>query len=1162
MQPEFIHLRVHSDFSIVDGIIKHKNLFSKLLEYNMPAVGITDECNLYGVIKFYKGALSNGIKPIIGCDFKIINDGKATRLTLLAETQEGFHNLVLLISKGYLEADRDNGIPMIKKEWLTKESLMGMIGLSGGLESEAGQLIQLNKLEQAEQSLKEYNTLFSKDSFFIELQRIGKEYEERYIKAALKIAVDNDIPVVATNNVRFMHEEDYDTHEIRVGIYDGYTLADESRKSKYSAGQYLRNTEEMVELFKDIPSALSNTVAIAKRCNVTFKLGVPVLPKFEIPEGLTEEEYFTQLSFEGLEKRLQFIFKTQKVDQEQTRKKYEERLQIEIDVICQMGFPGYFLIVADFIQWSKDNDIPVGPGRGSGAGSLVAYALSITDIDPMPYDLLFERFLNPERVSMPDFDIDFCMDGRDRVIEYVADKYGSNSVSQIITYGTMAAKAVVRDVGRVLGHPYGFVDKIAKLIPNELGIKLSDACADGTPLRDFANEDDAVETMLEIALKLEGMTKNVGKHAAGVVISPTTVTDFCPIYCEDGSTQLVTQYDKYDVEEAGLVKFDFLGLRNLTIINNAVKIINTKRSKEGKPDVTIDAIPMDDRASFELLKRAETTGIFQLESSGMKELIKRLQPDCFEDIIALVALYRPGPLGSGMVDDFVNCKHGRQEVKYPHPKLEHVLKHTYGSILYQEQVMQIAQVLANYSLGGADILRRAMGKKNPVEMAKQREIFEQGAADNGLEKELAASIFDLMEEFAKYGFNKSHSAAYALVAYQTAWLKAHYPSEFMAALLSSDMDNTDKMVNFILESKTMGVKIAMPHVNQSEYYFTVNDKDEVVYGLGAVKGIGSGVITMISQERQQNGLYKNIFDFCKRIDLGKANKRVLEALTYCGAFDGLTEHRAQTIATLENAIRAAEQHQSALDTGQHDLFGFGVEDAPDEEEHAEQYVDCKKWTFRENLGYEKQVLGLSLSGHLIDEVKYWLEQLKLPKLAQLQPTHRKSQVKFAGVISAMVQRKTKKGSLISILTIDDGTDRMEMMVFTELYDKIKETIKVDDIVMIEGEIGIDSYTDRLRISANNIIPFNQAVTNKIHSFDLNVNINEANSQDIETLLNIIGQNSSANLDEDINMKTVNITCESEKFGIKFKKHFQISDIISIQEKLKEISSISNSEIHI
>ncbi len=1159
MPIEFIHLRVHTDFSIIDGIIKHKNLFSKLQEYNMPAVGITDECNLYGVIKFYKGALSNGIKPIIGCDFKIVNDEKSHRLTLLAETQEGFHNLVLLISKGYLEADRDNGIPLIKKEWLTKDSLAGLIGLSGALEGEAGQLIQLNKLDQAEKSILEYKNIFSDDAFFIELQRIGKEYEERYIKAALKIAVNHDLPVVATNNVRFMQEDDYDTHEIRVGIYDGYTLVDENRKSKYTAGQCLRSAEEMLELFKDIPSALSNSVVIAKRCNVTFKLGIPVLPKFEIPEGLTEEQYFSQLSFAGLEKRLQFIFNTQNVDQEKTRKTYEERLQIEINVICQMGFPGYFLIVADFIQWSKDNDIPVGPGRGSGAGSLVAYALSITDIDPMPYDLLFERFLNPERVSMPDFDIDFCMDGRDRVIEYVADKYGSSSVSQIITYGTMAAKAVVRDVGRVLGHPYGFVDKIAKLIPNELGIKLSDACAENTPLRDFANEDEAVESMLEIALKLEGMTKNVGKHAAGVVISPTTVTDFCPIYCEDGSTQLVTQYDKYDVEEAGLVKFDFLGLRNLTIINNAIKIINTRLSKEGKPDIAIDAIPMDDKASFELLKRAETTGIFQLESSGMKQLIKRLQPDCFEDIIALVALYRPGPLGSGMVDDFVNCKHGRQAVKYPHPKLEPVLKHTYGSILYQEQVMQIAQVLANYSLGSADILRRAMGKKNPVEMAKQRDIFEKGAAKNGLEKELAASIFDLMEEFAKYGFNKSHSAAYALVAYQTAWLKAHYPAEFMAALLSSDMDNTDKVVNFILECRVMGIVVANPHVNHSEYYFTVNDKNEVVYGLGAVKGIGEGVINMISQERK-NGSFKDLFDFCKRIDLSKANKRVLEALTYCGAFDGLTEHRAQTLATLENAIRAAEQLQNSMATGQDDLFGFSDVSENSSDEYSHQYADCKQWTFREILGYEKQVLGLSLSGHLIDEVKYWLDLLKLPKLAQLQPTHRKSEVKLAGVVNAMVQRKTKKGSLISILTIDDGTDRMEMMVFTELYDKIKDVIEVDDIVMIEGEIGIDSYTDRLRISANNITPFNQAVTKRIQSLDLNLNMSETNIDHIQTLINLINQQSSAQTNPDANPKTVNITCNSEKFGIKFKQHFHLADIISIHEILKEIPSISTGDV--
>ena len=1113
MSVDFIHLRLHSEFSLVDGTVRHKFLLPALEEKEMPAIAITDECNMFGTIKQYKSFLSAGIKPIFGVDLLISSEEESWRLTLLAETKEGYQNLVDLISKGYLEAPRVNGIPIIPKSWLNQNNLTGVIGLSGAQEGEVGGLLSAGHPNQAREILLSYKQLFSENSFFIELQRVGKEGESFYIEQAIKLASENSIPVVATNDVRFMEAEDYDVHEIRVGIHDSYTLLDESRKSKYTPNQYLKSAKEMLSLFSDIPSATQNTVEIAKRCNIDFELGKAVLPQFDIPEGMTEGEYFAKVSFEGLEQRFDFILANiNETEHEATKISYKERLQIEIDVICEMGFPGYFLIVADFIEWSKNNDIPVGPGRGSGAGSLVAYALKITDIDPLPYGLLFERFLNPERVSMPDFDIDFCINGRDRVVDYVAEKYGRNSVSQIITYGTMAAKAVVRDVGRVLGQAYGFVDRIAKLIPNDLGIKLSEACAEGTPLAELAAEDETVEGLLKIALKLEGTTRSVGKHAAGVVISPSLVSDFSPVYCEEGTQQLVTQFDKYDVEEAGLVKFDFLGLRNLTIIDSTLKIINKSRAVNNETLIDITKIPLKDTQTFDLLKRAETTGIFQLESRGMKELIAKLQPDCFEEIIALVALYRPGPLGSGMVDDFVNRKHGRQQVSYPHPKLETVLKETYGTILYQEQVMQIAQILAGYSLGGADILRRAMGKKDPAEMATQRSIFEEGCAKNNIEATLATSIFDLMEEFAKYGFNKSHSAAYALISYQTAWLKAHYPAEFMAALLSSDMDKTDKVVNFVMECKRMGLSLSLPHVNESQYDFTVNEKGEVIYGLGAIKGAGEAAMQMIVDDRNKNGNYQNIFDFCKRIDLKKSNKRTLEALLYAGALDNLTPHRAQTLATLPSAVKASEQMEVIATSGQNDLFGFEL-GAKNQEEVSISFIDAEPWGLKETLQKEKAVLGHCLSGHIIDEVKHWLPQINVCPLASIEPSHRKTATRMAGVVTSWEQRKTKRGSMIGVLGIDDGTDQIEVVLFNEVLEAVKDNIIVDETVVVEGEVSIDSFTERLRITAQSVMPIEKALDDLIRGIKLNLKFDAMDQKSIGALVACLSGDDEGDLKE-------------------------------------------------
>ncbi|EKG55090.1 DNA polymerase III, alpha subunit, partial [Vibrio cholerae HC-52A1] len=755
---------------MVDGLSKVPPLVKKVAAMGMPAMALTDFTNLCGLVKFYSTAHNCGVKPIIGADFTLQSEefgDELTKLTLLAKNNVGYKNLTLLISKAYLRGHVQHQ-PVIDKAWLV-EHAEGLIVLSGGKSGEVGRALLKGNQQQVERCIEFYQTHFA-DHFYLELIRTGRADEESYLHFALDVAEQYDLPVVATNEVVFITEESFEAHEIRVAIHDGYTLEDPRRPKNYSPKQYLRSEAEMCELFADIPEALANSVEIAKRCNVTVRLGEYFLPNFPTG-GMAIEDFLVMKSREGLEERLEFLFPDPEV-RAKRRPEYDERLQVELDVINQMGFPGYFLIVMEFIQWSKDNDIPVGPGRGSGAGSLVAYALKITDLDPLEYDLLFERFLNPERVSMPDFDVDFCMDKRDQVIDHVAEMYGRDAVSQIITFGTMAAKAVIRDVGRVLGHPFGFVDRISKLVPPDPGMTLEKAFIAEPALQELYDADEEVKELIDKCRILEGCTRNAGKHAGGVVISPTAITDFAPIYCDAEGNFPVTQFDKNDVETAGLVKFDFLGLRTLTIIDWALGLVNPRLKKAGKPPVRIEAIPLDDARSFRNLQDAKTTAVFQLESRGMKELIKRLQPDCFEDIIALVALFRPGPLQSGMVDNFIDRKHGREAISYPdekwqHESLKEILEPTYGIILYQEQVMQIAQVLSGYTLGGADMLRRAMGKKKPEEMAKQRAVFQEGAEKNGVDGELAMKIFDLVEKFAGYGFNKSHSAAYALVSYQT-----------------------------------------------------------------------------------------------------------------------------------------------------------------------------------------------------------------------------------------------------------------------------------------------------------------------------------------------------------------------------------------------------------
>ncbi|HDI3239449.1 TPA: DNA polymerase III subunit alpha [Vibrio cholerae] len=1072
--PKFIHLRIHSDFSMVDGLSKVPPLVKKVAAMGMPAMALTDFTNLCGLVKFYSTAHNCGVKPIIGADFTLQSEefgDELTKLTLLAKNNVGYKNLTLLISKAYLRGHVQHQ-PVIDKAWLV-EHAEGLIVLSGGKSGEVGRALLKGNQQQVERCIEFYQTHFA-DHFYLELIRTGRADEESYLHFALDVAEQYDLPVVATNEVVFITEESFEAHEIRVAIHDGYTLEDPRRPKNYSPKQYLRSEAEMCELFADIPEALANSVEIAKRCNVTVRLGEYFLPNFPTG-GMAIEDFLVMKSREGLEERLEFLFPDPEV-RAKRRPEYDERLQIELDVINQMGFPGYFLIVMEFIQWSKDNDIPVGPGRGSGAGSLVAYALKITDLDPLEYDLLFERFLNPERVSMPDFDIDFCMDKRDQVIDHVAEMYGRDAVSQIITFGTMAAKAVIRDVGRVLGHPFGFVDRISKLVPPDPGMTLEKAFIAEPALQELYDADEEVKELIDKCRILEGCTRNAGKHAGGVVISPTAITDFAPIYCDAEGNFPVTQFDKNDVETAGLVKFDFLGLRTLTIIDWALGLVNPRLKKAGKPPVRIEAIPLDDARSFRNLQDAKTTAVFQLESRGMKELIKRLQPDCFEDIIALVALFRPGPLQSGMVDNFIDRKHGREAISYPdekwqHESLKEILEPTYGIILYQEQVMQIAQVLSGYTLGGADMLRRAMGKKKPEEMAKQRAVFQEGAEKNGVDGELAMKIFDLVEKFAGYGFNKSHSAAYALVSYQTLWLKTHYPAEFMAAVMTADMDNTEKVVGLVDECKNMGLTVLPPDINSGLYRFNVDDNGAIVYGIGAIKGVGEGPIEAILEARNKGGYFKDLFDFCARIDLKKVNKRVIEKLILAGALDRLGPHRAAMMASVDDAVRAASQHHQAEAFGQADMFGV-LTDAPEEVE--QKYTQVPEWPEKVRLEGERETLGLYLTGHPVDEYLKELTKYTSCRLNEAAPTRRDQSLTVAGLVIAARVMTTKRGTRIGLMTLDDRSGRMEVMLYSEALDRYAEWLEKDKILVVSGQVSFDDFNGGLKMSAREVMDLGSA----------------------------------------------------------------------------------------
>ncbi|QBZ83139.1 DNA polymerase III subunit alpha [Hydrogenovibrio crunogenus] len=1085
---QFVHLHVHSEYSVVDSTIRVKSAISLAQKSQQPALALTDQMNMFALVKFYTAAMDAGIKPIIGSDLLIeAEDGNVFTVVCLCQNDQGYLNLSHLISMAYLKNQKvvqNDMKALIKQEWLA-EFNEGLIILSGGKDGDVGQAILAEKPNLAAKRVSWWASYFP-DRFYLELIRTGRNKEELYIAGAVDVAQRYELPVVATNDIRFEQAEDFDAHEVRVCIHDGYILDDPNRPKRYSEEQYYRSSEEMVELFEDIPEAIENTVEIAKRCNVSLTLGTYFLPDFPVPEGLTLDEYFILESQKGLDERLNFLFGDLPSDAfTEKRKAYDDRLKFELDIITQMGFPGYFFIVADFIQWGKNHQVPVGPGRGSGAGSLVAYALKITDLDPLEYDLLFERFLNPERVSMPDFDVDFCMERRDEVIDYVAREYGQDHVSQIVTFGTMAAKAVVRDVGRVLGNGYGMVDSIAKLIPNDLGIKLQGALDQEEQLQERYDNEEDVRLLIDLALKLEGTVRNTGKHAGGVVIGPKPLDHFCPVLCEPDGSSVVTQLDKNDVETAGLVKFDFLGLRTLTIIDWALHFINEGKQQGEEGFVEIERIPLDDAETFDLIKTGKTTGVFQLESSGMQNLIVRLRPDCFEDIIALVALFRPGPLESGMVDNFIARKHGKEKVSYPdaqyqHDSLKTILEPTYGVILYQEQVMQIAQVLAGYTLGGADMLRRAMGKKKPEEMAKQRSIFKEGAIKNNVDGDLAMKIFDLVEKFAGYGFNKSHSAAYALVSYQSAWLKTHYPAEFMAAQISSDMDNTDKVVHMVNECYAMGIEVAQPSINEGEIHFkAIRGQKAVRYGLGAIKGVGESALEGIVAERKQNGPYQDLFDFCLRVTR-KVNKRVIEALISAGAMDCIHDNRQAMLDSVGMALQKAEQKQKDEEAGQTDLFG---DVTSFEAENESKLVDVPEMPEKLRLKGEKDVLGLYMTGHPIEIYREELDKMVEQKLSALRP-EKWNKKWAAGLIVEARNKVTRNGSRMGFLAIDDQTARLDVVLRPAVFEACRDILIPDTVILVYGEVAEDTFNGGIKLDAEQVVTLAESRAEKARAIKL------------------------------------------------------------------------------
>jgi DNA polymerase-3 subunit alpha len=1065
-ETSFIHLRLHSEYSVTDGIVRLNDAVARAVACGMPALALTDLVNFFGLVKFYSAARGKGVKPILGCDVFIANEGdpdRPCRLLLLCRSRQGYLQLCELLSRAYL-APRTRGRAEITRQMLVEVGVNGLIALSGAAGGDVGEALLQGTREQAAGRARAWAVLFP-DAFYLEVQRYGQLQQDMLVAATADLAAELDLPLVATHPIQFLERDDFKAHEARVCIAEGYMLGDARRPKLYTEEQYFKCPEEMAALFADLPEALQNSVEIAKRCNLQITLGKNYLPDFPTPDGITLDNFLCQEAATGLERRLLQLFPVESERVEQ-RPVYDARLKIETDTIVQMGFPGYFLIVADFINWAKQNGVPVGPGRGSGAGSVVAYALGITDLDPLRYALLFERFLNPERVSMPDFDIDFCQDKRWRVIEYVREKYGAGAVSQIATFGTMSSKAVIRDVGRVLDLPYNFCDQLSKLIPVEQNKPLSlDKAIEAEPqLKAKIDEAEEVRDLFDLARRLEDLTRNVGMHAGGVLIAPGKLTDFCPLYSADGGS-VVSQFDKDDVEKVGLVKFDFLGLRNLTIIRLAVDYV--EKLSGSRPD--LDALTFDDPRAYQILKDANTTAIFQVESEGMKKLLKKLAPDRFEDIIAVLALYRPGPLGSGMVDDFILRKKGQQKIDYFHPDLTACLSPTYGVIVYQEQVMQISQIIGGYTLGGADMLRRAMGKKNAEEMAKHRATIAAGAEKKGYAPALAEQLFDLMTKFAEYGFNKSHTAAYAVVTYHTAWLKAHHCAAFMAASLSSDMDNTDSVKIFYDDALFNKLKVLGPDVNASEYRFMPVDRGTIRYGLGAVKGTGEQAVNVILKARAEGGPFKDLFDFTRRADKRMVNRRTVEALIRAGAFDSLDDHRARLIASVGIAMDAAEQaERNAMQVSLFDVF-----DGDDAVEQGPQYVEVPRWKEKQALTEEKLALGFFFSGHPFHGVKAEVARFARKPLASLEA---KKEAQFlAGLVVGVRTKFTTRGKM-AFVQLDDGTTTLEVSVFNELFEAERAKLKDDEVLIIEGKVQRDDFAGegRVRVIAERLLTLAEA----------------------------------------------------------------------------------------
>jgi DNA polymerase-3 subunit alpha len=1054
---------LHSEYSVSDGIVRLDDVVERAAADAMPALALTDLANVFGLVKFYQAARGAGLKPIVGCDLWIANEqdrSKPYRLLLLCQNRVGYLRLCKLLSLAYRD-NQNRGRAEVAKSWFRELGTEGLIALSAGRMGDVGHALLSDNAAQAKQLAQTWAALFP-GRYYIELHRVGHAEDDGYVKHAARLAGGLGLPVVATHPVQFLTREEFRAHEARVCISQGHMLADQRRPRAFTREQYFKTQEEMARLFADIPAALANSVEIARRCSFELELGKSKLPLFPTPDNSGLDDYLRNQATAGLEKRLAALY-PDPAQRNAQMPRYSQRLELEIATIIEMGFSGYFLIVADFINWAKRNDVPVGPGRGSGAGSLVAYSLGITDLDPLRYDLLFERFLNPERVSMPDFDVDFCQDGRDRVIEYVRQKYGAQSVSQIVTFGTLAAKAVVRDVGRVLDMPYNFCDQLAKLIPFQPGklITLKMAREMEPLLAEREQKEEEVRELLELAGRLEGLTRNVGMHAGGVLIAPGELTDFCPLYSAEGTDNVVSQFDKDDVEAVGLVKFDFLGLTTLTILDWTVRFIRSQGAavgdqESGAPPFALETIPLDDVDAYKIFCQANTTAVFQFESRGMRDLVKKARPDRFEDIIALVALYRPGPME--LIPEFIERKHGKR-VLFPDPRLEPILSPTYGIMVYQEQVMQIAQVIGGYTLGAADLLRRAMGKKKPEEMAQQRDIFVAGAQRNGLSRDKATQLFDLMEKFAGYGFNKSHAAAYALVAYQTAYMKAHHPAAFMAANLSALMDDTDKVHQLYEDAVANGLQILPPDVNSSEYRFVPVNNQQIRYGLGAIKGTGESAIAAILAARASGGAFRDLFEFCRRVDKRIVNRRVLESLIRAGAFDGIDDHRHSLLASAGVAIEGAEQvhragAQTSLFGGESGLTEVGLE-----------LVARPRWAERERLFEEKQALGFYLSGHPFSSYLQEVAPLARTRLGSLTPQNQS--VTVAGVVNALRMQQSRRGRM-AIVQLDDSTARVEVTVYGELFESSRSLLKEDQLLVVEGRPQNDEFTGGLRIAAEKL----------------------------------------------------------------------------------------------